>query len=68
LSRFAVCKTIGGWFFLFLTASETEREITDDQYSDGLIPSVKILSTNCMPYTDGINPSVKLFNGVVTDL
>jgi hypothetical protein len=54
-------------FFLFLIELATERGITDDQ--DGRIPSVmplvRILPTNCMPYTDGMNPSVKLFNGVV---
>jgi len=74
LARFAVCKTVGVplvvvFFFIFLTESVTERGITDDQYSNGWIPSVrplvKILPTDCVPYTDGINPSVKLFNGVV---
>jgi len=67
LARFAVCKTVGVWFFLFPTKLATERGITDDQ--DGRIPSVmplvRILPKNCMPYTDGMNPSVKLFNGVV---
>ena len=45
--------------------------ITDDQYSDRLIPSarssVKMLPTNCVSYTDGMHLSVKLFNGVVLD-
>jgi len=67
LARFAVCKTVGVWFFLFPIELATERGITDDQ--DRRIPSVmplvRILPTNCMPYTDGMNPSVKLFNGVV---
>jgi hypothetical protein len=56
-------------FSLFLTESGTERGITDDQYFNGRIlsvrSSVKMLPTDYMPYTDGINPSVKLFNGVV---
>jgi hypothetical protein len=43
-----------------------EWEITDDQNSDGRIPSVKILPTVCVPHTDEMNPSVKLFNGLVT--
>ena len=64
LARFAVCKTVGV-FFLFSTELATEREITDDQYSDGRIRSVKILPTNCVPYTNGMNPSVKPFNGVM---
>jgi hypothetical protein len=64
LARFAVCKTVGV-FFLFSTELATEREITDDQYSDERIRSVKILPTNCVPYTNGMNPSVKPFNGVV---
>jgi len=42
-----------------------EREITDDQYCDGCILSVKILPMNCVSYIDKMNPSVKLFNGVV---
>ena len=71
LPRFAVCKTVGGWFFLFPIESATEWEITEDQYFDGQIPSVrplgKMLVTDFVPYTNGINPSVKLFNGVVYD-
>jgi hypothetical protein len=55
LSRVAVCKTVGGWFFLFLTESAMEWGIIN-----GLIPSVGlsviILPTDGMPYTDGINP------------
>jgi hypothetical protein len=55
--------------FFFPTELATEREITDDRYSNGRIPSVmpsvRILLKNCVPYTDGINPLVKLFNGVV---
>jgi hypothetical protein len=65
LARLAVCKTVGVLFFLFPIELATKREITNDQYSDGRILSVKILPTNCMPYTDGMNPSIKLFNGVV---
>jgi hypothetical protein len=34
LARFAVCKTIGVWFFLFPTELATEQGITDDRYSD----------------------------------
>jgi hypothetical protein len=33
--RFVVCKTVGGWFFLFLIESAMEWGITEDQYSDG---------------------------------
>ena len=65
LSCFAVCKIVGGWFFLFLTESVTKWGITNDQYSDGRIPSGKMLLTDFVPYTDRFNPSVKLFNGVV---
>jgi hypothetical protein len=47
-------------------------EITDDQYFDRQIPSVrpsvKILPTNCVSYTDRMHPLVKLFNGVVIGL
>jgi len=57
--------------FLFPIESATEWEITEDQYFDGQIPSVrpsgKMLMTDFVPYTNGINPSVKLFNGVVYD-
>lgn len=56
-------------FFLFPIELAMEREITDDQYSDGQISSVrssgKILPMNCVPYTNRINLLVKLFNGVV---
>jgi hypothetical protein len=56
-------------FFLFPTELATEQGITDDQYFNGQISSVrlsvKILLTNCVPYTDEMNPSVKLFNGIV---
>jgi hypothetical protein len=73
LARFAFCKTVGGpsvfGFFLFPTELATEQGITDDQYFNGQISSVrlsvKILLTNCVPYTDEMNPSVKLFNGIV---
>jgi hypothetical protein len=65
-----VCKTVGVWlFFLFPTELATEWKITDDQYSDGQISSVrssgKILPMNCVPYTNGMNILIKLFNGVV---
>ena len=56
-------------FFLFPIELATERGITDDQYSDGQISSVrssgKILPMNCVSYTNRINLLVKLFNGVV---
>jgi len=43
--------------------------ITDDQYSDRRIlsvrPSIKILLMNCVSYTDGMRLSIKLFNGEV---
>jgi hypothetical protein len=52
-------------FFLFSIELATEKEITNDQYSDGRIRSVKILPTNCVSYTNGMNLSVKSFNGVV---
>ena len=62
LACLAVCKTIGVWFFLFPIKLATEREITDNQYSDGRIPSVrpsvKLLPMTCMPCTDGMNESV----------
>jgi hypothetical protein len=51
--------------FLFPTESAMEWKITNNQYSDGRIPSVKMLPMDFVPYTDRINPSVKLFNGVV---
>jgi hypothetical protein len=64
---FLVCKTVGVCFFL--TNIPMEVGITDDQYSDRHIlsmrPSAKILPTNCVFYTDIIIPSVKLFNGGV---
>jgi len=65
LARVSVCKTVGGLFFLFATELVTEREITDDYYTDGRVPSVIISPTEFIPVTDGISPSVKLFNGVV---
>jgi len=43
-----------------------KRGITDDQYSNRRIPSVKMLPMNCVSYTDGMNPSVKLFYGIVS--
>jgi hypothetical protein len=56
-------------FVFFLTNIPMEVGITDDQYSDRHImsmrPSAKILPTNCVFYTDIIIPSVKLFNGGV---
>lgn len=42
-----------------------KRKITDDQYSDRRIPSVKKLPINCMSYTDGMILSIKLFNSIV---
>jgi len=55
--------------FFFPAEVATKMGITDDQYSDRLIPSarpsVKMLLTNCVSYTDGMHPSVKLLNGVV---
>jgi len=57
--------------FVFFISTEvgTGWGITDDWYSDGRILSVmlsvRILSTNYVPYTDGINLSIKLFNSVV---
>ena len=68
LPRFAVWRpSVVG--FLFSIESATEWGITDHQYYDKRIPSVrlsvKMLPTDCVPYTDRINPSVKLFNGVV---
>jgi len=69
LARVSVCKTVGGWFFLFAIELATERGVTDDYYTDERVPSVKpsviILPTKFIPVTDGISPSVKLFNGVV---
>ena len=52
-------------FLKFLTKLATEWKITDDQYFDGRILSVKMLPTVCVPHTDGMNPSIKLFDGVV---
>jgi hypothetical protein len=43
-----------------------KRGITDDQYSNRRIPSVKMLPINCFSYTDGMNLSVKLFYGIVS--
>jgi len=46
-----------------------EQRITDDQYSGrripSVMPSVKMLPTNCVSYTNRMNPSIKLFNGVM---
>jgi hypothetical protein len=64
--------------FLFATELAMEREVTDDYYTDGRIPSVKpsviISSMKFIPVTDGISPSVKLlipsvklFNGIVIE-
>jgi hypothetical protein len=67
---FPVSKTIG--VFFLPTDSPTEMGITNDQYSDKRIPSIrpsaKTLPTNCVSYTDGSNLSVKLFNGVVINV
>ena len=64
-----VFNTISVWFFLFPTKLATEQRITDDQYSGrripSVMPSVKMLPTNCVSYTNRMNPSVKLFNGVI---
>jgi hypothetical protein len=69
-ARVSVCKTVGGWFFLFATELAMERVVTDDYYTDGCIPSVRpsviISPTAFIPDTDRISPSVKLFNGVVS--
>jgi len=43
-------------------------KLPDDHYSDGRIPSVKILPMVRVPHTDEMNPSVKLFNGVVIEM
>jgi hypothetical protein len=53
-------------FFLFATELATKREVTDDYYTDGRVPSIIISPTEFIPVIDGISPSVKLFNGVVT--
>ena len=63
--RVSVCTTVGGLFFLFAIELATEREITDDYYTDGCVLSVIISPTEFIPVTDRISPSVKLFNGVV---
>ena len=69
-ARVSVCKTVGGLFFLFATELATEREFTDDYYTDGRVPSVSpsiiISPTEFIPFTDRVNSSIKLFNGVVT--
>ena len=61
---------VGVWVF-FPTEVATEMGIADDQYSDrhipSVMPSVKMLPTNCVFYTDRMHPSVKLFNGVVSN-
>jgi len=59
-----VLQTVGVWFFFPIEVA-TEKKITDDQYFDRRVPSLKILLTNCVLYIDGMNPPVKLFNGVV---
>jgi hypothetical protein len=69
LARVSICKTVGGLFFLFATELAMEREITDDYYTDGRVPSVRpsviISPTEFIPVTNGMSPSVKLINGVV---
>jgi hypothetical protein len=61
---------VGVWVF-FPTEVATKMGIADDQYSDrhipSVMPSVKMLLTNCVFYTDRMHPSVKLFNGVVSN-
>jgi hypothetical protein len=56
-------------FFLFATDLATEMGFTDDWYTDGRVPSVRmsviIVPTDFSACTDGISPSVKLVNGVV---
>jgi hypothetical protein len=52
-------------FFLFVTELVTKMIVTDDYYTDGLVPSVIISPTEFIPVIDRISPSVKLFNGVV---
>ena len=56
-------------FFLFATDLATEMGFTDDWYTDGRVPSVRmsviIVPTDLIACTDGISPSVKLVNGVV---
>jgi len=37
----SVCKTVGGWFFLFAIELAMERVVTDDYYTDGRVPSVR---------------------------
>jgi hypothetical protein len=58
-----------GCFFLFATELAMEREITDDYYTDGRVPSVRpsviISPTEFIPVTNGMSPSVKLINGVL---
>jgi len=75
LARVSVCITVGvyvgEWFFLFATDLATEMGFTDDCFTDGLYPSVKLSvffsPTELISITDRINPSVKLENVVVTD-
>jgi hypothetical protein len=59
-------------FFFLPTNLPIEMGITNDQYSNKRIPSIrpsaKTLPTNCVSYTDGSNLSVKLFNGVVINV
>jgi hypothetical protein len=62
LTRF----TVGVWFFFFLFPTELTRNGELPTINISLVmPSVKLLPTNCVPYTNKINPSVKLFNSVV---
>ena len=66
-ARFAVCKTVGVWFFYY----------RQNWRRNGKLLTIKIpmdrfcrwiLLTVLMPHTDGPNPSVKLFNGVVISM
>jgi len=41
VARVSVCKTVGGWFFLFATELATKRVVTDDYYTDRRVPSVR---------------------------
>jgi hypothetical protein len=71
-ARVSVCKTVGVpsvGFFLFATDLATEMGFTDDWYTDGRVPSVRLSvffsPTDFIAVTDGISPSVKLDNVVV---
>jgi hypothetical protein len=63
----SVRPSVFGFFFSIEVA--TEMKITDDQYFDRRIssvrPLVKVLLMNCVSYINKIYPSIKLFNGVV---